>query len=176
MSSKPHPRLSADPQLYGAGFVGSSARRAFCAVASRRSVRSRQLASEFASLRVSQVVVCRAGLRSALRRSVRGVMSRSSHCSVAVRSASTAVASRFASLRSISLPNKALVLTAQTLARLGPRSIAAPAAQLGRWAVGQRSKRAEAKRRLQSKRGLRGAALVLSLTVPPVVPSYRGLT
>lgn len=134
MSSKHHRLLYANPQLYGAGFVGNVELLAVCAVVSRCSVRSRQLASESASLRVGRAAICRAGLRSSSRRSVRGVMSRCSHRSVAVRSVLEAVASRFAFLRSTSLPNKALVLTAQTLSRSGPRSVAAPAAQLGRWA------------------------------------------
>src|SRR5690606_18257663 len=135
MSSKHHRLLSAHPQLYGARFVGRVELRAVCTVASWRCLRSRQLASESSSRRVSQVAVFRARLRSSLRRSVGGIMSCCATRGVGVRSARAEGASRFASLRSTSLPNKALVLTAQTLARLGPRSVAAPAAQLGRYAA-----------------------------------------
>ena len=129
MSSVRHSLLLATPQHHGAGFVASFALQSVCTVALGPSAMSAHIATESASLRMGRAAICRAGLRSSLRRSVRGVTSLGSTSNVAARSVRAAVASRLAFLRSTSLPNKALVLTAQTLTRLGPRSVAAPAAQ-----------------------------------------------
>ena len=91
-----------------------------------------------ASVKRSRGGFVRAQLRSARRQKVelRVMSSLAAQSGVAVASSDSLLHHRL-QIRCCPLPNNTLVLTAQRLAPLGPRSVAAPAAQRERYVAGE---------------------------------------
>ena len=135
MNAERNRSLKPNTQRWGAELEGAVIACAGRTVASGLRSSSRHSSNSSASSRLDRVALFRAQLRSAWRRRVqlRVASSLAAQPNVAVHSESSAGVASYALLRSISLPNNTLVLTAQRLAPLGPRSVAAPAAQRGRW-------------------------------------------
>ena len=126
--------LNPNKQHWGAELVGAVIGCAGCTVAWPLRPSFRYSSTSAGSLKLGRVASFRAQLRLASRQKVqlRVASSVGTQPHVAVRSEGAVCVASYASLRSTSLPNNTLVLTAQRLAPLGPRSVAAPAAQRGR--------------------------------------------
>jgi hypothetical protein len=135
MNAERNRSLQARRQRYGARSAVAISRCASRTVASRSASASVPAFRAYARSQLRRVALFGAHLRSSLRRKVQlGMASQVVACRrMAVRPDRTASVASFTFLRSISLPTNTLVLTAQRLAPLGPRSArAAPAAQRGR--------------------------------------------
>ena len=127
--------MKANAQRWGAESVGAVIARAGRAVASRLRSFSQHSSTKSATSKLSRVASFRAQLRLARRQKVeRRVMSSLAVQSGVAVASSSALFHHRLQFRCSPLPNNTLVLTAQRLAPLGPRSIAAPAAQRERWA------------------------------------------
>ena len=125
-------------QLHGAESAAIVSLRASRAVVSQLRSSTHLTSSSVAVPKLGQATSFRAQLRSSSPEFQSGRSAVASSLAAegrgAVRSVSASCASRFTFLRSTSLPNNALVPTANRHAPVGSRSVAAPAAQRGRWA------------------------------------------
>ena len=139
MSQERNLCLSAHRNRHGAKYVATFSHRAVFTAAQWLRLCSAAASSLATSLQLSRAASFRAQLRSSSAESqsvsLRVASSFAAHRRVVVRSDSAACASSFTCLRSTSLPNNALVPTANRHGPVGSRSqSAAPAAQRGRWA------------------------------------------
>src|SRR5918992_3391475 len=133
MISEPHRNLRADPQRWGAESVVTVIAHRGRTVTFQVRPSSQHPTSKSAFSNLSRVASFRSQRRLAQRRngelrvtSLLAVLS-----NVLVASSSAGLHHRL-QFRGFPLPNNTLVPTAQTLSRLGSRSVAAPAAQRGR--------------------------------------------
>ena len=138
MSTKGNRSLQVRQQHDGAEFPAIISVRASCTVASQLRSSSQPASIRVAVSKLGQVASFRAQLRSSPPEFQNGRLVAASslavQCSGAVRLASAEPASTFTFLRSTSLPNNALVPTANRHAPVGSRSQStAPAAQRGRY-------------------------------------------
>ena len=138
MSTERNRSLQVRSECHGAASAAIISLFAGCAVASQLRSSLQFPSGTFVVGKLGQSASLRAQLRSSLTEFQSGsfavVSLLAAQCRSAVRSVSASCASRSIFLRSASLPNNALVPTANRHAPVGSRSVAAPAAQRGRYA------------------------------------------